>query len=152
MKAESGRSLIEIIGVMAIAGVMTVSTIGIYRAIRQNQIRAIATSEIDSIAKNVRLLMQVRGTYSGLSVDYLIKAGALKNANAPIGDNNWSVSAGADGKTFSINLTNLSEGECDYFTTAIPKWASAVLVNGYETDPGSHCFSSQTNQISFIAE
>ena len=43
MRGESGRSLIEVIGVMAIAGVMTVSALGVYNMLRANQARSIAS-------------------------------------------------------------------------------------------------------------
>lgn len=152
MREECGRSLIEILGVLAIAGVMTMASIGFYRMLRNNGTRSIASAELAEIARNVKILMETRGDYNGVSVDYLIKAGALKSSAAPIGGENWSVVASADGASFSINLTDLSKGECDYFTTTTHSWASALLVNGYETDTATRCFSSQTNQISFIVE
>lgn len=152
MKEQSGRSLIEVIGVIAIAGVMTVSSLGVYNVIRSNQIRTIASAELQQIAENTKLLMEMRGTYEGLSVDYLIKAGALKSDKAPLGGADWSVVASADGTTFSINLVDLTSGQCEYFATAAPKWASAILINGFETSITDNCFDSDTNQISFIVE
>lgn len=151
MKTESGRSLIEIIGVMAVGAVMTAGAIATYGTIRKNQMRAIASADLAQIASDVKLLLEMRGSYQGVSVDYLIKSGALKNGDAPIGGA-WSVTASADGKSFSINLSEISRGECEYFTTAVPKWTSVILVNGFETEASSHCFSSDTNQISFIVE
>jgi len=151
MTEQSGRSLIEIIGVIAIGAAMTAGAIAAYGTIRKNQMRTIAAAELADVASNVKLLMEMSGTYDGVSVDYLIKSGALKNANAPIGGT-WTVTSSADGQSFSINLTELSAGECEYFTTATPKWAASILVNGYETDAAAHCFSSDTNQISFIVE
>ena len=103
MKNESGRSLIEVIGVMAITGVMTVAALGIYNMIRANQVRNIAIAEVKQIAENTKILLEMRGTYEGVSVDYLIKAGALKSNNAPIGGENWSVTPSFDGTSFSIN-------------------------------------------------
>ncbi len=152
MRAESGRSLIEVIGVMAIAGIMTASALGLYNMIRTNQTRSIADAELEQIAQDTKLLMEMRGTYEGVSVDYLIKAGALKSDVAPIGGENWSVVASADGQSFSINLVDLTTGDCNYFTTVKPKWASAILVNGFETGITDNCFESDTNQISFIVE
>lgn len=152
MRQEYGRSLIEMLGVFAIAGAMTVSAISIYNVIRNNQARKIASSEIEQIASNTKLLLQLRGDYTGVSVDYLVKAGALKNNSAPIGGANWSVTAENGGAEFAINLTELSEGECEYFTIAVPDWAKAIKVNGFETDITSQCFSSRTNQVSFIVE
>ena len=149
---QSGRSLIEVIGVMAIAGLMTVSALGVYNMIRTNQTRSIATSELEQIVQDVKLLMEMRGTYEGLSVDYLIKAGALDSGRAPIGGDDWSVVASADGQSFSINLVGLTEGECGYFTNSKPKWASAILVNGFEASISENCFASDTNQVAFIVE
>lgn len=152
MTQESGRSLIEIIGVMAIAGVMTVAAFRMYAMIRNNQTRTIATAELKQLAADTKMLMGVRGTYEGVSVDYLVKAGALKNTRQPIGGDAWSVTSAVDGNTFSINLVGLTSGECEYFTTKVPTWATALRVNGYETEPESHCFSSATNEVSFIVE
>lgn len=152
MRAESGRSLIEIIGVLAITGVMAVSSIGIYSMIRKNQTRTIASHKMEQIASDVKLLMEMRGSYEGISVDYLIKSGALKTDAAPIGGDDWSVTASSDGTFFAINLTNLSESDCDYFAVAIPQWASAILINGYETEPESHCFAGGANQVSLIVK
>ncbi|MDE5616038.1 MAG: hypothetical protein K2I81_04380 [Alphaproteobacteria bacterium] len=152
MREESGRSLIEIVGIMAIGAIMTVSAVSLYNVIRGNQIRAIASADLEALARDTRLLLGMRGDYSGVSVDYLIKAGALKSDRSPLGGP-WSVTAAADGKTFSINLTQLSAGECDYFITATPKWASEIRVNGMPADTtADSCFSSRTNEISFIVE
>ena len=129
MNQESGRSLMEIIGVLAIAGVMSASAISIYNVIKNNQARKIASMEIEQIAKNVKLLMELRGDYTGVSIQYLISSGALKSDKAPIGDEGWSVEAINNGKGFSINLTNLSSGECQYFATAKQNWATKIIIN-----------------------
>lgn len=152
MKQESGASLIEIIGVLAIAGLMGGAAIAMYNVIRNNQVRKIASVELEQIAKDTNLLMGMRGDYNGVSVEYLVSAGALDNTNAPIGGNDWSITSINDGAGFSINLTQLSQGECEYFTTTMPKWATSITVNGFETDISANCFSTDTNQISFIVK
>lgn len=152
MKQESGRSLIEILGVLAIAGIMSAGAIGVYNVIRNNQIRKIASMEMEQIVKNTKLLMEMRGDYTGLSVDYLISAGALKSNRAPIGGSDWSVEPIDDGKGFAINLTQLSKSECQYFITATPKWTTKLLVNGFDKDINTDCFSTSTNEISFVIE
>ncbi len=152
MNQESGRSLMEIIGVLAIAGVMSASAISIYNVIKNNQARKIASMEIEQIAKNVKLLMELRGDYTGVSIQYLISSGALKSDKAPIGDEGWSVEAINNGKGFSINLTNLSSGECQYFATAKQNWATKIIINGLETDIDINCFSTKTNKVSFTVE
>ncbi len=152
MKTESGRSLIEVIGVLAIAGIMTAGAIGGYSVIRKNQTRTIATAQIKQIAQDAKMLMEMRGSYEGISIDYLIKAGALNSNAAPIGGDAWSVVSSVDGASFSINLVDLTQSECDYFTATKPEWATAVLVNGYEANNADACFESATNQVSFIIE
>lgn len=152
MTEESGRSLIEIVGVMAVGAIMTVSAIGVYNMIRNNQIRTIASAELKQVAENTKLLLGARGDYAGISVDYLIKAGALSSDRAPIGTG-WSVDASIDGSAFSITLTGLNTGECDYFITAAPTWATRVLINGYDAnDAADACFTSSTNQVVFEVE
>lgn len=154
MHEESGRSLIEIIGIMAIGAIMTVSAVSLYAMIRGNQTRSIASAEMQQIVRDTHLLMEMRGDYTGISVDYLIKAGALKSDRAPIGGD-WTITSEEGGKKFAINLTELSVGECDYFITAVPTWAAAVRVNGLPLDTSSDadiCFSTRTNQVSFIVE
>lgn len=151
MKYESGRSLIEIIGVLAITAVMTASAIGIYNSIRHNQKNTIATAELRELAKNTKLLMGMRGDYTGISVEYLVKAGAIHSDRAPIGKT-WSVDVGTDTATFVINLHGLSHSECDFFATAIPNWANEMFVNKYRIEDTITCFSNADNDISIIVK
>ncbi len=152
MREQSGRSLIEVIGVLAISGILTVSVLGIFNTIRQNQTRSLASATLEQIAQNTKILLEMRGSYDGVSVDYLIKAGALKSDTSPIGGKNWSVSSGFKGETFSINLVDLSYGECEYFSAAVPSWAENVLINSFEINSTDNCFKTKTNQVSFIVK
>lgn len=149
---ESGRSLLEVIGVMAIAGLMTVGAFSAYQVMRTNQTRTIANADLNKLVEDTKLLFESRGTYDGVSVEYLIKAGALKSDASPLGGADWSVVSSADGNTFSINLVDLTNGECEYFATNRPTWATMVLVNGLEVGMTTGCFDSNTNQLSFIVE
>jgi type II secretory pathway pseudopilin PulG len=152
MKTESGRSLVEIIGVMAIGGILTAALATTYNTIRNRQVRAMATAQLEQIANNTKLLMEHRQDYSGVSVDYLIKSGALKNDQPPIGDAGWSVAASLDGTEFLITLKGLTKGECDYFATAKLDWASGIKINGFETDPGVYCLATGGNEVSFTVQ
>lgn len=152
MKQESGRTLIELMGYLAIAGILTAGAIKMYNTIHDRQIRTIASAELEQIAKNTKLLMESKGDYSGVSVDYLIEAGALKTNRAPIGSDDWSVTAGINSDEFSINLTDLSHDDCAYFTTINLNWADHVTVNGNSTTPGSYCMSTGSNKVSFVVK
>ncbi len=152
MTQERGASIIEVIGVLAIAGLMSAAAIGMYNVIRNNQARKIASVELEQIAKNTELLMGMRDDYTGLSIKYLVSAGALNSSKAPIGGDDWSVSATNDGKGYSINLTQLSESECQYFTSTQPKWATSMTANGVKVTATPNCFSTRTNKVSFLVE
>ena len=151
MKQEYRASVVEIVGALAIAGLISGAAIGMYNVIRNNQMRKIASVELEQIAKDTRMLMEMRGDYTGVSVEYLVSAGALTNNHAPIGGDDWSVSAIDGGAGFSINLTALTQGECDYFAATPVKWATRVLINGFETN-AANCFKTDTNMVSFIVE
>ena len=73
MKTESGRSLIEMLGVLAIGGVMTAAAYGTYHMLRTSQTRNLAISHMEQIARNTKILLEMRGDYSPVSIDYLIK-------------------------------------------------------------------------------
>lgn len=152
MKTESGRSLIEVVGVLAIGLAMTAGVIATYQSVRSNQIRVIAANKMQDIANDTKILLGQHETYDGVSIDYLIKAGALQSDKAPLGDDNWSISPSIDGKTFSINLNGLTNSECAYFANTVLTWAKSVVINGFDTEITQHCFSSDTNQISFVVE
>ena len=152
MKSESGRSLIEMLGVLAIGGVMTAAAYGTYNMLRTNQFRNLALSEMEQIARNTKILLEMRGDYTGVSVDYLIKSGAIVNDKAPIGGDDWSITAGITGENFSINLTNLSHSDCIYFATKKIKWAKGVTVNKLEYGGSESCLSVPQNLISIIVE
>jgi len=152
MKSESGRSLIEMLGVLAVGAVMTAAAYGTYNMLRTKQIRNMAVSELEQIARNTKILLEARADYSGVSVDYLIKAGAITSDAAPIGGDDWFVDANLDGKGFSINLTNLSHSDCVYFATKKLNWAKSVSVNKIEDSGSESCLSAPRNLISIIVE
>ncbi len=155
MNQESGRSLIEIIGVLAIAGVMSVATFGLYNMIADDLNQKDAERVLQGIAENTKLLWQPRGTYEGVSVDALKENKVPDSERAPIGGETWSITASADGQSFSINVVDLNYSDCEYFSIKKMDWANAVVVNGIESLPSGtsdNCFKTTTNQISFIVE
>ena len=152
MQQESGRSLIEMLGVLAIGGVMTAAAYGTYHMLRTSQTRNLAISHMEQIARNTKILLEMRGDYSPVSIDYLIKNGALTDNIAPIGGDNWSITPGVRGETFAINLTDLSQGDCIYFATKEIKWALQVNVNNIPNGRSESCMSAPKNLISVIVK
>ena len=151
MREESGRSLIEIIGVLAIGAIMVSAAFSMYKTSNQRQKRLIATETMRDIVTKTKTLLEYSG-YQPVSVDFLIEAGALTNNKQPIGTKDWSVTSSVDGSEFSINLTGLSFDDCAYFTTKKFDWSHRIIVNGYDSADSSFCMKSGDNIISFFAQ
>ena len=151
MKEQSGRSLIEIIGVLAISGIMVAATFSMYHTISNRQKRMIASENLKEIVTKTKTLLEYSG-YAPVSVDFLVKSGAMNNTRAPIGDNDWTITPSFDGSEFSINLTGLTFDECAYFATKKFDWATRVSVNGYESNSVSFCLKTGDNKLSFFVK
>ena len=151
MREQSGRSLIEIVGVLAIGAIMVSATYSFYHSTNEKQKRLIASETLKDIATKTKTLLEYSG-YTPVSVDYLIESGVIDNDKAPAGKDDWSVTSNFDGTEFSINLTGLSFSECAYFTTKKFNWSHKITVNGYDSDDSSYCMKSGENMISFFAQ
>ena len=149
MNAQSGRSLIEMLGVMAVAGLITFGTLQMYRAARTRQGRFIAEQELKELAENAKIIYSGRKNYTGISKNFLIKAGALKTEK--INGRDFRVQTNDGGKTFSIIFDGLDLGDCAYFATKKFDWADATVVNGSVNNPAASCAESAPNKLEFIA-
>ena len=76
MREQSGRSLIEIIGVLAISGIMVAGVFSMYQSISNRQKRMIATENLKEIVTKTKTVLEYSG-YEMVSVDFLIKSGAF---------------------------------------------------------------------------
>ena len=151
MQQELGRSLIEMLGVLAIGAVMTVGAYKTYGALRASQVRNLAISEMEQVARNTKILLEMRGDYSDVSVEYLIKAGAITNEKTPMGTD-WYIAPSVDGKEFSINLVNISNSDCAYLATKKLDWVKSVTINKITTAGAESCISGNRNMVSIIAK
>ncbi len=150
MKSESGRSLIEMLGVLAIMGVLTTAVIATYNSLRDRTSRTVAEESLKTTANNAKILYSSKGDFKGISIDGLIKAGALKDVRPPLGGMDWDISSNVEGTEFSINLVNLSGDDCKYFVVKKLDWADIVKVNGLTVEPGITCMETGDNDVSFI--
>lgn len=151
MREQSGRSLIEIIGVLAISGIMVSAVFSMYQSISNRQKRMIASENLKEVATKTKTLLEYSG-YQPVSVDFLVESGALNNTKSPIGSEDWSVTSSIDGSEFSINVNNLTYEECTYFTTKKLDWTYRISVNGYENDAASFCLKTGENKLSFFVK
>ena len=144
MKQESGRSMLEIVGVLAIGVIMIASAYRMYKSIDQRQKRLVASETVEEVAKKTKILYEFSG-YAGVSIDALKTKGAISNTKSPIGSG-WELKPNKNGG-FKITLQGLSYDECKYFTIKKADWAESVNAN---TD--SNCNKNNSNTVTFFVK
>jgi Tfp pilus assembly protein PilE len=76
---EKGRSMIEMLGVLAIVGVLSVGAVAGYSKAMTKYKRDKLMSQIAELVINIRTLYFQQTTFSGISKKILISAGAIPN-------------------------------------------------------------------------
>ena len=124
---ESGRSLIEMLGILAVGAIMAVAAVRMYRNVRSRQQRFEAEQDLKALAGNARLLYSGRKNYAGISKGYLMKTGALKTEH--ILGMDFRLAASENGKTFSIIFNEVGESDCAYFSIRKFDWAESTAAS-----------------------
>jgi hypothetical protein len=148
MNNESGRSLIEMLGVLAIGGIMVFGSVRMYQTVQTRQKRFLAEQDIGTLIDNSRTMFGGRRNFTGISRDYLIKSGALKSNT--IAGYDFRIIASEDGTTFSVIFDDMTFGDCAYFATKKYNWASSVAVNNVTISPASMCSETSLNKVEFV--
>ena len=160
-RCESGRSMIEMLGVLAIIGVLSVGGIAGYsKAMMQYKINK-TVDQISQIAGNIRTMYGSQKSYSGVGNSSIWKKGHLvpdEMWNSPVVNSsggslenafggyidiyNEDKKSNSDNKAFVIELGNLPEEAC--MALATYDWGSgsssgliAVSASNYSALQGS---------------
>lgn len=142
-KRESGRTMIEMLGVLAIIGVLTVGSIGLYSIAMRNMKRSEVIQDVQLLVQEVRSLYANAVDYSDIN-NGVIAALQMAERN-PFGGAYDIVPNQQDGTIFEIHITGLSKENCLYFS--IYNWDDSVIHNkqgrgGATANPPS-CNSAQ---------
>ena len=125
-KNDSGRSIVEMLGVLAIMGVITVMGIQGYSQAMGKMNRSKVTEQITEMAQEVRSLFATRQTYNenddadgGYDIGNNLLRKMGMNMNAPYGGEYSVVSRGKAGGNpgFIITVPNIPTSDCLYFMT-----------------------------------
>ncbi|MDR0803762.1 MAG: hypothetical protein LBO08_01595 [Rickettsiales bacterium] len=149
---ESGRSLMETIGYLAIAGILLAGTIAVYNTVRTRIARTTAAAQISETITNARVLFRGGGDYKNISVDYLVNAGALRNSASPVKNTEWSVSPMSGNIAFAVNFANMNYGDCSFWAIKKIDGVAQTVINGYTGDSGDNHCQDGPNQLTFIAQ
>lgn len=125
VKNQSGRSMVEMLGVLAIIGVLSVGGIAGYSLAMQKYRTSQGIEDVQLLMTNVRTLFAAQDNYADLTNDLLANAGILtsKDQKSSFGTN-LTITAGAAGQvgtggtaylkdeTFTITVVDVPAASC----------------------------------------
>ena len=128
-KSQSGRSMIEIIGVLAIMTIMTAGTFALVRSAMANQKQNQIVDDVTSIVTAVRTLFGDQDDLSRMvdDVEGVLDAMAV-NTKCPYNDCEYELSVKEDLQTFVVEIENLPARDCIVLLNK--NWPDATEVDG----------------------
>ena len=111
MKQESGRSMIEMMGVLAIMGVITVGAIAAISSAMNLQKRNSVNDEVLQIVTQVRSIYNQYDDYSSINSATVFGAIGISNQNPYGGTYEVSVNP-SNSRQFIVSITGLSQSDC----------------------------------------
>ena len=127
---ESGRSMIEMLGVLAIMGVITVAAVQMIGAAMRSQKRTTVQDEVAQIVTGVRQLLGEYDDFSGIDNGTTFAAIGVSNKNPYNGRYELAANP-ADKRQFIVSITGLNSSDCEYFRAKA--WSDSVI---YRTSNG----------------
>ncbi|MCL1785531.1 MAG: hypothetical protein FWG39_00040 [Alphaproteobacteria bacterium] len=153
LSSQSGRSLIETIGALAIGGVLVAITLQVYQTVSTRQSRMLAGEELREIARGARILFAGRNGFDGISVHYMVKMGALKTDVPPRMATRMELSPEPLGDGFFITLSGLNFSDCAWLSSQHFDWAADVITNDSFSDPAAeNCKNDRENKVAILVE
>lgn len=152
MKQESGRSMIEMLGVLAIMGVITVGAIKMIQLAMNTQKRNTVNEEVLQIVTQVRNIHGEYDDFSNINNSTIFNAIGMSDKN-PYGGKYEIAVDPSNPRQFVISITGLSKNECETFTTKA--WSDSVgykMSNGKSSGASGNCTNSNgrnTVQITY---
>lgn len=143
---ESGRSMIEMLGVLAIIGVLSIGGIAGYsKAMGKHRVNK-TIDQITQIVSSTRSLFYGHKSYAALNAD-LVKKGLLfpdelgtGTGTNPFGGDVTISSTGSKNKAFSIEYTQIPEEACIDLITQ--DWGSGARSGFVSIEVGNSTFTS----------
>ena len=141
MRQESGRSMIEMLGVLAIMGLITIGAIGMISTATRTQKRSTVNDEVIQITTGVRQLLGEYDDFSNINNATIFGAIGMSPKNPYGGTYELAVDS-SNPRQFVLSITGLSETDCKYFVTKA--WSDSVgyLMSGGKNGGASGSCSS----------
>ena len=148
MKQESGRSMIEMIGVLAIMAIITAGAFALISTAFSTQKRGRVTDDVANIVTGVRSLLGEYDDFSNIDNSTIFGAIGVSNKNPYGGTYELAVNP-SNARQFIVSINGLSKSECDGLITKA--WTDSVGYNesGHkESGAKGSCVDGKKNTIS----
>ena len=148
MRQESGRSMIEMVGVLAIMGMLTATAFALISLGINRQKQSRVTDDVVTIVSGVRTLLGDYDDFSNLDNSTIFAAMSVSNKNPYGGTYELSVNR-ANPRQFIVSINGLSKSDCEALTTKA--WTDSV---GYitsehkESGADGNCVDGNANVVS----
>lgn len=150
MKQESGRSMIEMIGVLAIMAIITAGAFALIATAFQTQKRSRVTDDVANIVTGVRSLLGEYDDFSNIDNSTIFGAIGISNKNPYGGTYELTVNP-SNTRQFIVSINGLNKAECDGLLTKA--WTDSVGYNesGHkESGADGNCVEGKKNTVSII--
>ncbi|MFQ6739638.1 MAG: type II secretion system protein [Alphaproteobacteria bacterium] len=141
MIQESGRSMIEMLGVLAIMGVITVGAIGMIASAMRMQKQSTVNDDVVMMVTSVRQLLGEYDDFSNIDNATIFTAIGMKNQNPYGGNYALSVNP-VNTRQFVVSIDGLSRADCKTLTTKA--WTDSI------SGAQGECDKDTNNAVSII--
>lgn len=143
-KQESGRSMIEMVGVLAVMGLITAGAFVLITSAMRSQKISRVDDDVSAIVAGTRLLYNSQENFAGLN-NAAIEALGFSGTN-PFGGN-YYVTVNSDNTMFDVYIDGLSASECNTLksrtwpgnSTAIAGGEKVTVTNDVASMTGTTC-------------
>ncbi len=123
MRQESGRSMIEMVGVLAIMGMLTATAFALVSLGINRQKQARVTDDVVSIVSGVRGLMVDYDDFSNIDNATIFDAMSVSNKNPYGGVYEVAVNP-SNARQFIVNIKGLTKSDCE--ALKMKAWTDSV--------------------------
>lgn len=148
MRQESGRSMIEMVGVLAIMGMLTATAFALISLGINRQKQARVTDDVVAIVSGVRGLLGDYDDFSNIDNSTIFAAMSVSNKNPYGGTYELAVSP-YDSRQFIVRINGLNKAECEALVTKA--WTDSVgyvTSNHKEGGATGNCIDRNDNVVS----
>ena len=150
MKQESGRSMIEMVGVLAIMGMLTAAAFALISLGINRQKQSRVTDDVVTIVSGVRTLLGDYDDFSNIDNSTIFAAMSVSNKNPYGGTYELSVNT-ANPRQFIISINGLSKSDCEALITKA--WTDSIgYISSEHKESGAigNCVDGNANVVSII--